>query len=475
MPSSSPTSAWSRLAWSAAAGVAWGMAVPDLRGGILVLLGGACMARAVSGRLGGDLTRGLIASVCWQLLALDWVPIALADYGVDDARAAGLALVVAQSLPLLLPWVLASVLVRRQVPVPLALGLAWVCATEPLAWAQTFPMSPAALLAGSGMYLWPAAVGGAPLLSGIAVGVGAASPSAPGLLALGLWTLVAGQWIDQPEPHHTVRVGIVQPDVGAFDGRRTSTADARAERLVDLIQQAEQAGATFVVTPESAWPHDPTRRPPPPGLLPVVLGLTHPDGPTNSLAVWQDGRWADRFDKKLRVPLSERRVAGMGQEAFVAGTRPRLLTVHAVRLAPLICFEDLHPSALRDAVQHQPHALLAAANDAWSGDSVASRWHLAQARLAAVATRRPVLRPTISGHSAYLDTAGRLHAWTPWVDGDRIDSPGLVRVVDMALAAPRWSGVQVAPWLTVFAWCLGMGLAWRCPQRTKPPEGGSGA
>ena len=52
-------------------------------------------------------------------------------------------------------------------------------------------------------------------------------------------------------------------------------------------------------------------------------------------------------------------------------------------------------------------------NDAWWGDSVASRQHLQIAQMRALETGRPMLRATNTGVTAIIDTSGRIVASAP--------------------------------------------------------------
>ena len=52
-------------------------------------------------------------------------------------------------------------------------------------------------------------------------------------------------------------------------------------------------------------------------------------------------------------------------------------------------------------------------NDAWWGDTVASRQHLQIAQMRALETGRPMLRATNTGVTAIIDPAGRIVASAP--------------------------------------------------------------
>ena len=52
-------------------------------------------------------------------------------------------------------------------------------------------------------------------------------------------------------------------------------------------------------------------------------------------------------------------------------------------------------------------------NDAWWGDTIASRQHLQIAQMRALETGRPMLRATNTGVTAIIDPAGRIVASAP--------------------------------------------------------------
>jgi len=84
-----------------------------------------------------------------------------------------------------------------------------------------------------------------------------------------------------------------------------------------------------------------------------------------------------------------------------------LLRVGDIRLGMSICFEDVFS---RDVNRDLPEAqlLVNTSNDAWFGDSLAPHQHLQIARMRAMETRRPLLRSSNTGPTAFIDHHGRL-------------------------------------------------------------------
>jgi len=94
------------------------------------------------------------------------------------------------------------------------------------------------------------------------------------------------------------------------------------------------------------------------------------------------------------------------------GEGPKVLQVTArssgrrVLFAPLICHEAVYPgyvSALRKA-----DVLINLVNDYWYGDTAEPRYHLALARMQAIAMHKPLIRATTTGISAVVDPVGRI-------------------------------------------------------------------
>ncbi len=432
----------SPTAYAALSGLAWGLATPTALGGAWVLLGAAFAGRAITGHPVRDVLRGLLAGVWWFAFGLAWVPQALIDRGDPPVYAA--ALYALQALPVALPWALASWLVRRGTPAPWAWGLAWLVLTEPLASMMPIPCSPAHLLVGTAGFVWPAAVGGAPVLSAVVAGIGAGLPRPGAAVLLGVWALVGAVWIEQPEAGPSLKVAVLQPGGLATELEQDHQQEARAQTLMTLAMQAADEGAELIVAPEGAWPW-PEEHPDTAvawaGLPPSVVGGRRARLPEVNRLFAFDGRaLIDVFDKQILVPALERRFAGVGHDRWSPGTGPRRLDLAGQVLGPLICYEVAHASALRQAVEAGATLLVAPSNDADLVDGRGADWHLAAARMAAISTGRPLVRATTNGRSAVLASSGRSLAELPGGPEPAFATATVHPV------APAWSGVQVAPW-----------------------------
>ena len=86
-----------------------------------------------------------------------------------------------------------------------------------------------------------------------------------------------------------------------------------------------------------------------------------------------------------------------------------------LKLGMIICFEDLMPGLSRDRADEGAQLLMNQTNDAWFDPLWGSEAHLAHAVFRSVEQRRPTVRVTNSGVSAWIDTRG--------VVRDRIEDP----------------------------------------------------
>jgi len=248
----------------------------------------------------------------------------------------------------------------------------------------------------------------------------------------------------------TLRVGIVQPNVG-IDG---APARVVMDRLTSASRRAERAGADLVVWPEAgAYPYGlprPHERDPAGSRAEVLARHSTPTiygaatrvegdrfGYNSVHHLATDGRVLASYDKMQLVPLGEyiplidphwvtdripqiaHHYAGEALVPFVlSGRRGRdgeLVPEAAIPSAPLICYEDIIPSFVREAAA-QPGGVELFINvtiDAWYGDTAEPWEHLALAQFRSVEHRIPMVRSVSTGVSSVIDHNGRLVAHIP--------------------------------------------------------------
>ncbi len=100
--------------------------------------------------------------------------------------------------------------------------------------------------------------------------------------------------------------------------------------------------------------------------------------------------------------------------AFTPGNELDVLEIKekGIKIAPLICYEDIIPSYSRKFVSKGANLLVNITNDAWFGKSFEPYQHLSFSIPSAVETRRYLVRATNTGISAIIDPVGRVVAKT---------------------------------------------------------------
>jgi len=97
-------------------------------------------------------------------------------------------------------------------------------------------------------------------------------------------------------------------------------------------------------------------------------------------------------------------------DGFTPGPGPVIFHLaRGVRVAPLICYEDLMPDLSRRFVgETRANILINLTNDAWYGRSVGPWQHLRLSQWRAIETRRTLLRVTNTGVTSLIDAKGEL-------------------------------------------------------------------
>ena len=236
-----------------------------------------------------------------------------------------------------------------------------------------------------------------------------------------------------------IQIGVIQPNIPIG----TISTVARMERLTGPSQAAAAAGAEMIVWPEAGtYPYEverPHRRDARVGSgrvlarhrLPTLFGAPSRAtgerfGYNSAYLLEPNGEIVGQYDKVHLVPFGEsipivdpdwvtewipqiaHHYAGAGPARFVVPLKDSELSEVAV--GPLICYEDILPSYVRE-VSDQPGGIELFVNltiDAWYGDSAEPWEHLALAQIRSIEHRIPMVRSVSTGVSAFVDPTGRL-------------------------------------------------------------------
>jgi apolipoprotein N-acyltransferase len=204
------------------------------------------------------------------------------------------------------------------------------------------------------------------------------------------------------------------------------------DRYLQLSKQAADAGAQFIMWPESATPfyfeNDLAG-----GLvrglardlgIPLLLGSDEaedadpPRHYNSAFMLDTHGATAAVYRKIHLVPFGEyvpfqRLLFFVGPlveavSAFSRGTRVTMLPVQGHMISTAICYEVTYPAVARQAVLNGSELLTTITNDAWYGESSAAFQHFEMAAMRAIEQGRYLARAANTGISGVIDPYGRV-------------------------------------------------------------------
>jgi apolipoprotein N-acyltransferase len=438
---------WRPQLLAVGAGAALALALPGPALVPLVLVVPGLLRRALVEAPGWRAFRlGWLAGFVQWVIAVAWVYIVLHRYGRLHAALAVLAAILMAAI-LGLTWAIAGWATSR-VPESwrvFALPLA-IAAFEEL---QRFPpwifrWNPvAAVLTPLPALLGPLPVTGAIGLSLLVLLLGSSLDAllTPALRRTGarwlaatvvLWvgaSVLAPSFRPAGAP---VKVAALQPNVPLETRWDPANEAAIESRIWRLTRQAADAGAAWIVWPESALPRNLERdgsyrreveafaRQRGVWMLLGSIGFgTGEDEYFNSVNVVSPaGLVPWRYDKVHLVPFGEYvplagRIAALGAlvrevGAFTPGASLLPLPGPAGPTGVAVCYEVAYPSLVAGEVARGARVLATITNDGWYGDSAAPHQHLALAILRAAEARRYLVRAANTGISAVIGPDGRV-------------------------------------------------------------------
>jgi apolipoprotein N-acyltransferase len=261
----------------------------------------------------------------------------------------------------------------------------------------------------------------------------------------------------------------------------------QAEKNLSAYKKLTQAAgpASLVIWPETAvefWIPENLRElpreifpPHPPGMKLFIFGarsyrgdFASPDSRFFNSAFLTDGngRILGVYHKQLLLAFGEyipfwrflSRIPGLPPlgPGFSEGEGPRTLDLSdKIRVAPLICYEDLVPFLTRGFVNEKNANLLVnLTNDAWYGNSAAPWQHARLSQWRAIETRRSLVRATNTGVTAVIDARGKILHTLP------LFSPGILRA-EVELLEGKTFYARFGDWLPWLATLLSLALIFR--------------
>ena len=174
--------------------------------------------------------------------------------------------------------------------------------------------------------------------------------------------------------------------------------------------------------------------------IPIVAGAVYKEGEAyyNSAILFEPAGGSEMYRKIHLVPFGEyvpfeehlvslRKYIDKPIGSFVSGKEYKIFPVRSAResvgpdsslirrtvfhkMGVMICFEDVFPYIARNFVSEGARILVNITNDAWFGDTAASRQHLQASVFRAVENRVPVARAANTGISCFIDINGKINS-----------------------------------------------------------------
>ncbi len=109
-----------------------------------------------------------------------------------------------------------------------------------------------------------------------------------------------------------------------------------------------------------------------------------------------------------------------------------------VKLAPLICFEDVFPAVARKvAATDSPDLMVNLTNDGWFGNSAEQWQHLANAVFRAVENGIPLVRSANNGITGWIDECGRVRQFFQNAHGSEYGAGSLLMEIPVRTASDK--------------------------------------
>lgn len=231
-------------------------------------------------------------------------------------------------------------------------------------------------------------------------------------------------------------VGLVQTNRGAADNHidiytvvrehQEMSRSIAAQYPVDLIVWPEGIGRINLASRDSRLPAELLGDAGRPLLLGTTLRTWEGESARHSnsaLLADVTGQIVGSYDKTVLVPFGEYIPFGdrypqlYAWSPFVSkfwpGTSTAPLALNGHLLSVNICYEDIFPGHIRKLMRggpegRAPEAMFNLTNDSWYGNTTQPVEHLALALFRSIENRRPLVRSTNTGISAFIDPVGRI-------------------------------------------------------------------
>lgn len=434
---------------------------------------------------------GLLFGIGWFASSLAWLYVSVHDYGYQPAVFAAFVVLIFSCYLALYPAAVGALCVwsmRRGSSAALML-----LATAPAAWGLTewfrgvlfsgFPWSAVSYAHVDGFLSAFAPVCGADginflaaFISGCAALLVLERKNLKGAAVSCAWLLIIFSLafvltdIRWSEPYKSVSVRLVQGGIAQDEKFSPMGSLTSFERYIRLMNEKPALENGLVVLPETIFPIPLQQLKPEiwknfthvtDGKAALMFGgfLRGEDGYRNTAVLVEHEKIVQLYTKKHLVPFGEYVPTGfrwfidmlqipMGD--LLQGTPDqKAFEIGGVAAAPLLCYEDLFASEIREWWQGAkgPNLLVNLSNLGWFGDTHALPQHLNISRMRAMELARPVIRATNTGMTAYVTSSGKVAAELPAMKPGRLDAEVVTAQGDptpfVKFGALPWLGAMV--------------------------------
>ena len=227
--------------------------------------------------------------------------------------------------------------------------------------------------------------------------------------------------------------GIIQPNFEPLRVWNPENNEERIKQLKSQLQRVKLIDFDVLFLPEAVTPNPIVGDPDTLKLFenfsnkegtPLILGNLAYDYLKDAwyngvfLVEPQNGLISPYYAKRQLVPFGEYTPKpfswiepfGGIQGAFMAGEQPHIIPLDLAgrtwSIGPLVCYEDIFPSLVRNSVNAGAEILFVATNNSWYGEEGGAYFHAAHSVLRAVENRRPVIRCGNAGWSGWINPLG---------------------------------------------------------------------
>lgn len=303
-----------------------------------------------------------------------------------------------------------------------------------------------------------------------------------GLSSLGFLALsISGTWLQyRGIEYEKLKIALLQPNISQEMKWDPRSASDHLNQLIQMSKNVAEINSNLdlIIWPETSYPFliaNNQRQFSFSTDVPIILGGVVSDRRVNknSAILIQGDQILEKYEKVHLVPFGEyvpfedwlpfkKLVANAGR--FLSGDpNQKLLSLssHDLRMATLICYEDIFSALTVSQVARGARLLINLTNDAWYGASSALPQHAAISYMRFFQTGTPLVRSTNTGVTSMIDHHGRLKL--------PINETGsLVHELDVPKKAVNTIFVALYP-LTEWIWILifVIALLWPSKAQTK--------